>query len=47
MSFQTADKAKGPMVLPTGIRLLDSLLSGGLELGRTYLLNGYDDMYSR
>ena len=40
MSFQTADKATGPTFLPTGIRPLDSLLDGGLELGLTYLIYG-------
>jgi hypothetical protein len=40
MSFQTADKAKGPTLLSTGIRPLDSLLNGGLELGLTYLFYG-------
>lgn len=40
MSFQTADKATGPVVLPTGIKPLNSLLNGGLELGLTYLFYG-------
>ena len=40
MSFQTADKVTGPVFLPTGIRPLDSLLDGGLELGLTYLIYG-------
>jgi hypothetical protein len=40
MSFQTADKARGPTYLPTGISPLDKLLDGGLELGLTYLIYG-------
>ncbi len=40
MSFQSADKIKGRIVVPTGALPLDSLLSGGLELGLTYLLYG-------
>ena len=45
MFFQTADKATGPVLLPTGIRPLDSLLDGGLELGLTYLV--YSDKITR
>jgi hypothetical protein len=40
MSFQTADKATDPEVLQTGIKPLDSLLNGYLELGHTYLFYG-------
>jgi len=40
MSFQAADKATGPVIVPTGIRPPDSLLDGGLELGLTYLIYG-------
>jgi RecA/RadA recombinase len=40
MSFQTADKTTGPTLLATGIRPLDSLLNGGLELGLTHLFYG-------
>ncbi|MGY5873933.1 MAG: hypothetical protein RTV72_16925 [Candidatus Thorarchaeota archaeon] len=40
MSFQTADKLVKREVLQTGIRPLDSLLGGGLEMGLTYLFYG-------
>jgi hypothetical protein len=40
MSFQTADKATGRVIVPTGVRPLDSLLDGGLERGLTYLFYG-------
>jgi hypothetical protein len=40
MSFKTADMLTKREVLQSGIRPLDTLLGGGLEMGRTYLLYG-------
>ncbi len=40
MSFQTADKLTKREILRTGIKPLDSLLGGGLEMGLTYLFYG-------
>ncbi len=40
MSFQTADKMTKREILHTGIKPLDSLLGGGLEMGLTYLFYG-------
>ncbi|MHA1862653.1 MAG: hypothetical protein ACTSWA_02705 [Candidatus Thorarchaeota archaeon] len=40
MSFQTADKLAKREILQTGIKPLDSLLGGGLEMGLTYFLYG-------
>jgi len=40
MSFLTADKMTKREMLQTGIKPLDSLFGGGLEMGLTYLLYG-------
>ncbi|MHA1424316.1 MAG: hypothetical protein ACTSSD_19765 [Candidatus Thorarchaeota archaeon] len=40
MSFQTADKMTKREILQTGIKPLNSLLGGGLEMGLTYLFYG-------
>jgi RecA/RadA recombinase len=40
MSFQTADKMTKREILQSGVRPLDRLLGGGLEMGLTYLFYG-------